>query len=137
MVPNAEAALQRLIESDPKNLPSEEADENKPEKAVDSCFDTEGTLIYAGDDAWQGILDSRQPGSCTQAFPLYSTSRIVAGGPITGDIFKCHLQPLDEAIKKGVYGSIELSPNDKTRLEDIFPEGVCDYTQGDKYKPTT
>lgn len=110
--------------------------ENKPAQATDSCFDTEGELIHAGDNAWAGILDSEVPGVCTQAFPLYSTSRIVAGGPITGDVFKCHLQTIEKAISQGVYGSIELSEQDKSRLEDIFPEGVCDYSQEDLYKTT-
>ena len=110
---------------------------NKPERAVDSCFDAEGNLIYAGDDAWNGILDANEPGSCTQEFPLYSTSRIVAGGPITGDIFKCQLQSIDDAIQQGVYGAIELSSDDKAQLVEIFPQGVCDYSQGDQYKPTS
>ena len=110
---------------------------NKPERAVDSCFDTNGSLLYSGEDAWNGILNNLTPGTCTQTFPLYSTSRMVAGGPITGDVFKCYLQPIDEAIKNGVYGSIELSAEDKNRLIAIFPEGVCDYSQGDQYKPTS
>ena len=36
------------------------------------------------DDVWDGILDGDPKGACTQAFPPYSTSRIVAGGPIEG-----------------------------------------------------
>ncbi|MBX2820629.1 MAG: hypothetical protein KTR29_13130 [Rhodothermaceae bacterium] len=117
--------------------PGSSVHDNKPERAVDSCFDLEGNLIYAGGDAWSGILDSEAPGTCTEKFPLYSTSRIVAGGPITGDIFKCALQSVEDAIKQGVYGSIELSSEDKNRLQEIFPEGVCDYSQGDIYKPTS
>lgn len=108
---------------------------NKPQRAVDSCFDAEGTLIHAGDDAWNGILDDQPEGACTSQFQLYSTSRIVAGGPITGDVFKCHLQPVDEAIRKGVYGSWAVSPAQKARLEQIFPTGVCDYEKGDARRP--
>jgi Tannase-like family of unknown function (DUF6351) len=62
---------------------------NKPARAVDSCFATNGSLLYSGRDAWHGILDSRAPGAYTQAFPVFSTSRIAAGGPIEGGIFKC------------------------------------------------
>ena len=90
--------------------------------------------MYKGQDAWNGILDDNQPGQCTQNFPIFSTSRIIAGGPITGDIFKCHLQSIDDAIKKGVYGTWEMSTSDKKRMDDIFPEGVCDYTAPDLYK---
>src|SRR6266536_3326705 len=40
---------------------------NKPADAVDSCFATNGSLIYRGADAWNGIIDSASPGPCTQA----------------------------------------------------------------------
>ncbi len=100
---------------------------NKPPRAVDSCFDKEGNLMAAGEDAWAGILDDKPAGACTQQFELYSTSRIVAGGPITGDVFKCALQPVGEAMKNGVYGDWQVTPAQKQRLEEIFPSGVCDY----------
>ena len=100
---------------------------NKPEDAVDSCFDAAGNLIHAGPDAWNGILDDQPKGPCTTRFQLYSTSRIVAGAPITGDVFKCELQSIDAAIEKGLYGSWEISPTDRERLTEIFPDGVCDY----------
>ena len=58
--------------------------ENKPAAAVDSCFYPDGTLNYAGDDAWAGILNDDPDGPCTSEMPPFSTSRIVAGGPING-----------------------------------------------------
>ncbi len=100
---------------------------NKPPAAVDSCFAADGSLIYAGDDAWAGVLDDRPAGPCTQAFPIYASSRIVAGAPITDDVFKCELQSVDEAIADGVYGWWEPSPAERARLHQIFPTGVCDY----------
>ena len=108
---------------------------NKPERAVDSCFDKDGNLMYAGTDAWDGILNDKLQGTCSSQFDIYSTSRIVAGSPITGDVFKCHRQSIDDAIQKGVYGSWEVSSNDKARLEEIFPNGVCDYSKGDASRP--
>ena len=108
---------------------------NKPAAAVDSCFDSEGDLIYAGDDAWAGILDDGPPGPCTQALPVFSTSRIVAGGPITGDVFKCHLISTDDAIAAGFYGPVVFDAAQKAHLDAIFPTGVCDYAQGDARKP--
>lgn len=39
----------------------------------------------------------------TQAFPMYGTSRIVAGGPVEGGIFKCALKPVDAALTDGTY----------------------------------
>ena len=111
------------IAADPKRRVAE----NKPADAVDSCFDITGDLIYAGDDAWSGILDDGDPGACTSEFRLYSTSRIVAGGPITGDVFKCELQSVESAIADGVYGSWAPDAAQIAMLESIFPTGVCNY----------
>jgi len=109
--------------------------ENKPPAAVDSCFDVNGNLIYAGEDAWAGILDDEPPGPCTTALPIYSTSRIIAGGPITGDVFKCHLISVDDAIAQGFYDGVTFDPAQKARLDTIFSTGVCDYAQGDARRP--
>jgi hypothetical protein len=100
---------------------------NKPVAATDSCFDVNGDLIYSGDDAWAGTLDGAAPGVCTEMFPVFSTSRIVAGAPITGDVFKCQLKPVSEAIADGTYGSWVPSAAEQAALEAIFPTGVCDY----------
>jgi hypothetical protein len=108
---------------------------NKPARAVDSCFDTDGQLLYAGEDAWAGILDDAPAGPCTQQFPTYSTSRIVAGGPITGDVFKCALQPVSDAVAAGLYGDVTFTPAQLGQLQAIFPSGVCDYGQGDVRRP--
>ena len=107
----------------------------KPTRAVDSCFTTDGSLIYSGGDAWAGILDSRPAGKCTQTFQIFSTSRIVAGGPIEGGVFKCALKPLATALADGTYGSWQPSPTDVARLQQIFPTGVCDYTKPDVGRP--
>ena len=101
----------------------------RPSRAVDSCFDTNGELIYAGADAWWGIMDDRPAGPCTEQFEIYSTSRIVAGAPITGDVYKCALRSVDEAIAKGLYGDWQPSATERARLMEIFPTGVCDYSQ--------
>jgi hypothetical protein len=104
---------------------------NKPLRAVDRCFDADGTEFAAGDDVWDGILDTDTPGACTDRFPIYSTSRIVAGGPFKGSIFKCHLKPVAQAIADGDYGVWVPTPLDQAMLERIFPDGVCDFSQAD------
>jgi hypothetical protein len=100
---------------------------NRPAAAVDSCFDSSGAVIAAGADVWNGILDDNPPGACTERFPIYSTSRIVAGAPITGDVFKCELQSLDDAIAAGIYGDWMPGEAERATLDAIFPEGVCRY----------
>jgi len=108
---------------------------NKPPLAVDRCFTTLGQQIAAGDHVWDGILNDDPAGACTQVFPLHKSSRIVAGGPIEGGIFKCGLQSVDAAIAAGTYGSWTPSTAERDRLVEIFPEGVCDWSQGDQGRP--
>lgn len=108
---------------------------NRPATAQDACFATDGSLIAEGADVWGGILDNAAAGACTQAFPLYSTSRIVAGSPIEGSIFKCSLKALDTALSDGTYGNWVPDTTQIGQLREIFPEGVCDYSQGDQGRP--
>jgi hypothetical protein len=100
---------------------------NKPALAVDRCFTTTGAEIARGSGVWDGILDNRPAGACTQRFPLYGTSRTVAGGPIEGGVFACTRQSVRTAIVRGVYGAWRPTDAERRRLEQIFPTGVCDY----------
>lgn len=104
---------------------------NRPPLAVDRCFATDGSEIAAGDDVWDGILDDEPAGVCTQQFQLHQSSRIVAGGPIEGGIFQCALKSVAQSIADGDYGSWVPSAGEQARLEEIFPNGVCDWSQGE------
>ena len=53
----------------------EQVIKNKPAAAVDACFNNDGSLLYAGMDAWDGVLNKRPAGPCTTAYPILSTSR--------------------------------------------------------------
>ncbi|MDH7943484.1 DUF6351 family protein [Pseudohongiella sp. SYSU M77423] len=107
----------------------------RPDSAQDACFNTQGELIAQGDDVWNGILNEQPEGACTQQFPVYSTSRMVAGGPIEGSIFKCELKSLDQALADGTYGSWQPDQTQQQRLRNIFPQGVCDYSEPDSARP--
>jgi hypothetical protein len=115
--------------------PERSVAENAPPQATDRCFTTEGEEIARGPQVWAGILDDEPDGPCTQRFPLHSTSRIVAGGPFRGGVYKCALQPVETAVARGVYGPWSPTPAQVDRLEEIFPSGVCDYPQGDVGRP--
>ena len=115
-------------------------EETRPAEAVDACFENDGLdeedLIAAGEDVWNGIIDEDEEcGECAETYPTYTSSRIEAGGPITGAVFKCQLQPVEEAIERGVYGDIEWSEEEVAQLHAIFPHGVCDYTRRDAGYP--
>ncbi len=118
-----------------QNNPDDGVAANKPARAVDRCFNADGTEIAAGERVWDGILDDNPSGDCTAQFPIYSTSRIVAGGPFKGSIFKCRLMPVAYAIAMGMYGVWEPDLLQQLQLEQIFPEGVCDFTQPDAGLP--
>jgi hypothetical protein len=115
--------------------PTRSVAENKPAAAVDGCFQPDAEPIAQGNDVWDGILNQRAKGVCTREFPIYSTSRMVAGGPIRGGVFKCQLQPVAAAIARGLYGSWAPSAAERARLEQIFPTGVCDYSLPDAGRP--
>ncbi|MCZ6784973.1 MAG: DUF6351 family protein [Proteobacteria bacterium] len=108
---------------------------NRPPGAVDRCLATDGTEIAAGDDVWNGILDTNPAGTCTQQFQIHRTTRIVAGGPIEGGIFQCGFKSVDQAISDGDYGPWSPTAAERARLTEIFPAGVCDWSQPDAGRP--
>ena len=118
-----------------RDHPDRSVAENKPPLATDRCFTTQGEEIARGEHVWDGILDDGPDGPCTERFPIHSTSRIVAGGPLRGGVYKCALQSVDDAIAGGLYGSWNPSEAQVARLKEIFPTGVCDYSQADVGRP--
>lgn len=108
---------------------------NKPARAVDSCFDVNGQLMHAGKGVWNGILDTKPAGACTKEFPIYGTPRIAAGAPIHGQMYRCALIPVRQAVREGVYEPWKPNASEIAQLERIFPEGVCDYRRPDQARP--
>jgi hypothetical protein len=106
----------------------------KPENMVDKCFDKEGNVLAEGKGVWDGAWNDRPTGECMKKYPAFATSRMVAGDNVAGSVFKCALQPVELAIERGIYGEIDMQPH-LERLIEIFPNGVCDYTQPDQGKP--
>jgi len=106
-----------------------------PEDFVDQCFDADGNQIAAGNQVWDGILNDNPEGPCTQAFPTYTSARMEAGDGPAGDMFKCGLKTLDEALSDGTYEGISFTADQEAFLRLIFPTGVCDYAQRDLGKP--
>lgn len=100
----------------------------QPTSATDRCFAADGTVLAAGADVWQDT------GLCQQHYPILSNSRRQAGAPAAGLLLQCQLMPVSEAIARGDYLPIDMRPW-QARLEQIFPDGVCDYHQGDAGYP--
>jgi hypothetical protein len=91
--------------------PREKVLRNKPVGLADSCFTAK-------------LEEIRDPARCTAMFPVYANPRIVAGGPATGDVFKCELKSVDHADYKRPVSDAQLA-----QLRNVFPQGVCDYTK--------
>jgi hypothetical protein len=70
--------------------------------------------------------DATADAACEAAFPVHEEPRMAAGGPRSGDILKCSLRPVEDATD--LY-EVELTDAQTDRLAEIFPTGVCDYTQ--------
>lgn len=105
-----------------------------PDSAEDSCFATDGSLIASGSDVWNGHWNNKPNGSCQQQMPFYQSSRNVAGDAISGYTLHCQKIPIVEALAKGMYQPLDMTPY-RQQLQQIFPTGVCDYSQPDQAKP--
>lgn len=92
----------------------------RPEQAIDNCVTPDG-------DRFSGLDLYDMPGPCTDPYPISAGPRMVAGAPVAEDIIKCSRQSVADAIAAGLY-DVELSAEQQARLEEIFPDGVCDYT---------
>jgi len=88
---------------------------NKPSDAVDRCTVTE-----------TGVA-----GPCV--IPANGNPRMGAGEPLTDDVLKCQLQPMDPTA----YFPVLFSDAQWAQLQAAFPGGVCDYTKpGVNQQPT-
>jgi hypothetical protein len=106
----------------------------RPADATDRCYSDTGQLIASGGAVWNGAWNGKENGECMNVFPMYSNPRLVAGDDYAGDIFKCHLQSVNEAIASGVYAPIDVSAH-RDELQRVFQSGVCDYSRGDVARP--
>lgn len=107
----------------------------RPADAVDRCFDAAGNIIAQGEGVWDGRWnDAIVEGACRSRYPFYRTSRQLAGDSMRADVFRCHLQGVDQAIAAGVYGVLDMRAY-RDELRQIFPSGVCDYSRGDAAMP--
>lgn len=89
----------------------------KPADVVDGC-EVDG-VFYAETATWP-----ENSGTCGTEFPTHGDPRTAAGQSAALDILKCQLQPTDAALYVPAFDSAQWD-----RLNTIFPEGVCDYTQ--------
>lgn len=117
-----------------KLYPDRSVLENRPNDAVDRCYDATGEAIAEGEGVWNGAWNERPDGACMKFFPAFQGPRMVAGAGRGGDMLKCQLMPVQQAIDRELYGNVDMGPVQE-RLQAIFPEGVCDYSKPDMARP--
>ena len=100
------------VEADERDIPfAQKIVEDRPEHVTHRCTDGDGN--DAPEEACDAIVER------------YSTPRIEAGMPLTDDVMKCQLVPLDEFD----YGDVEFTDEQWAALGQVFPTGVCDYSR--------
>jgi hypothetical protein len=97
--------------------PSAKVARSRPADLADGCWAADGEHI---------VEPATQDGSgrCNQIYPPHADPRRVAGAPLSDDVLKCELKPIEPADYPQ-----PLTPRQIERLEAIFPSGVCDYTR--------
>ena len=108
--------------------PSRSVGDNRPENIQDACYADDGQLIAAGKNVWNGDWNKQPVGRCYEQYPPFSTSRLVAGDNFMGDTLDCTLIPVEQAVKSSMYDPLDMR-NYQLQLEQIFPDGVCDYSE--------
>ena len=115
--------LSKLLETAPKEtLNSMRSQQQvvaaKPAAAVDLCYLT-GDTSFTTKVFDQAVCDA-DPRLVKHASP-----RQVAGGSIEENILKCQLRPLNAAE----YAPATMSAGQLSRLNAVFPNGVCDWSK--------
>jgi hypothetical protein len=94
---------------------------NKPAEAVEGCYDKSMPPQFIAENL---VFSSKPVSKCSEIFPVYSNPRHEAGGPLSANVLKCQLKPVDARDYEKAFTDAELA-----RLRKIFPTGVCDFSK--------
>ena len=61
---------------------------------------------------------------CNAIYPVHSEPRLVAGAPLTNDVMKCQLKPIDFGDYKVTFTNPQ-----QARARSVFVTGVCDFSK--------
>jgi hypothetical protein len=103
--------------ADPAPLSTSKVVKNKPAEAVDAYWDADGKKLIEP-SSFSGS------GGFNTMYPMHSEPRLIAGAPLTNDVLKCQLKPVN-------YGDYKVAFTDsqKARMTAIFATGVCDFSK--------
>lgn len=90
---------------------------HKPADAVDTCWDPSGLKIVEP-------ASFHAHNKCNALYPVHSEPRLVAGAPLTNDVMKCQLKPVNFSDYKATFSDAQ-----QARMKTVFPTGVCDFSK--------
>jgi hypothetical protein len=93
--------------------------DNRPQGLTDRCTLADGS--HHRETHWPPD-DRSSP--CVGGLPPAGDPRIAAGTPITNDVIKCALRPLDFDEYR-----IQFTADQRERIRRVFPDGVCDWSR--------
>jgi len=96
----------------------------KPADLQNDCFAANGERIVEQPSFDMDRLFDNTNTPCNGLFPPHAGLRLVAGGPLTNDILKCALKEIDFEDY-----AVEFTAAEKAQLQEIFPQGVCDWSK--------
>ncbi len=113
------------IKADRSELPMlDRIVQNKPPELQNDCIAPSGERIVDEPSFNLEALFDNTGGPCNSLFPPHAGLRLVAGGPLTNDVLKCQLKPIDYDDY-----AVQFTADERARLEDIFSAGVCDWSK--------
>lgn len=99
--------------------------QDKPADLDDACWDGAGNKL--ADGLCPDVVVPSYPTLLNVGVvPVYATPRMVAGDVITTDANKCQLKPLNRSDN---YGPVPLTDAQWAQMQQIFPNGVCDFSK--------
>ena len=105
------------IAADPAPPSTDKVVRNRPAEAADACWDANGNKIVE-----PASFSGR--GKCNTLYPVHGEPRLASGAPLTNDVLKCQLKPIQYSDYKVTFTGAQ-----KARMATVFPSGVCDFTR--------
>lgn len=127
---NSSPLLQRMIltmdrwitaiKADKRAMPQiDKVVRNKPADLQEGCLTRDASPTFIAQ------TQVRDPAtSCESLYPSNSFPREVAGAGVAADVVKCQTKPITASDY-----TVAFSPDQWTRLQAIFPSGVCDWSR--------
>jgi hypothetical protein len=123
------------VESDPSATPLEQKIiNNRPADVHDVCFNNNGATA-ANVDVSQEVPLTDPACTVGPVAIAMRSPRIVSGGPLAENVFKCQLKPL--SFLDADYNGASFDSGQRARLAAVFPNGVCDWTLLRRKRPAS